>query len=250
MTILVCGSSYTSGDGLEDKSLSWPNIFQNLCGESVVNKATDGGSVDYVYYTTIKEVSCHNYSGVVITWPPLGRKLLVRRENNFLINGNPTFTNTLYGNTKEFRNYLTLLYKYWSNELYDVKFTLQKILLLQNFLKNKKCKYVFINTNPYFLELWSNLSTLPAPTKDNLLSAFHLMNDLQILDEENEIRSYINQLDFNCYHDPISYNLTEDCTRQGLLDLSTQHPSIEGHQYIANLIWKLWNNQLCLSDHR
>jgi hypothetical protein len=241
MNTLICGSSYTSGDGLKDRSLAWPSIFQNLSGQTVINTAVDGGSVDYVFYSVIKEVSTHGYKNVIVTWPPLGRKLMVRRENNFLINGTPTFTNALYGNNKEFRNYLKLLYKYWSNELYDLKFTLQKILLLQNFLKNKKCEYLFVNTTSYYLNAWMDLSILPAATKNVLLSAFDLMNDSQILEEECEINSYVDQLDFTCYHDPIGYNLAEDCTHKGLIDLTTQHPSIEGHQYIANLIWKLWN---------
>jgi len=240
MTVLICGSSYTSGDGLPDRSLAWPYIFKNLINENVVNTAVDGGSVDYVCYTVMKEVSVHNYKNVIITWPPLGRKLLVRRENNFLINGNPRFTNTIYGNTKEFKQYLNLLYKYWSNELYDVKFTLQKILSLQNFLENRKCKYVFVNTNSYNLEKWLRLSTLPAISKDQLLSAFESMNDSQILDEENEIKSYVNQLNHNCYYDLINYNLTDDCIDKSLLDLDNRHPTVDGHRYIANLIYKLW----------
>ena len=210
MKILVCGSSYTSGDGLTDRNLAWPFVFQNLCGHQVINTAVDGASIDYVCYTVVKEVSTHNYKNVIITWPPLGRKLFVRRENNFLINGNPTFYNTLYGSAKEFKVFLNLYYKYWSNELYDLKFTLQKILLIQNFLENKNCKYIFLNTNPYELDCWTTLSTLSSKNKNNMLSAFDCMNDEQILAEENEIKSYVNQLSYN-YFNPFNYNLTDDC---------------------------------------
>lgn len=244
MTILICGSSYTSGDGLEDRNLAWPFLFQNLSGDQVINTAVDGGSVDYVCYTVIKEVSTHNHKNVIITWPPMGRKLLVRRENNFLINGNPTFHNTLYGNTKEFKEFLNLYYKYWSNELYDLKFILQKILLVQNFLENRNCKYAFLNTNSYDLEYWTALSTLPSAIKDRMLSAFDCMNDKQILDEENEINSYVTQLSDN-YYNPISYSLTKDCYDKNLIDSTTRHPSAIGHQYIAKLIWQIWNKNAC-----
>jgi len=241
MTILICGSSYTSGVGLEDCNLVWPLIFQNLSGYQVINTAVAGSSVDHVCYTVVKEVSAHNYKNVIITWPPLGRNLMVRNENNFLVNGNPTFHHTLYGNTKEFKEFLKLFYKYWSNELYDIKFTLQKILLVQNFLENKNCKYVFLNTNSYGLEYWTSLSTLPAEIKNNMLSAFNCMNDSQILDEENEIKNYVNQLS-QSYYNPLSYNLENDCYNKNLIDSITKHPSASGHRYIAELIWQIWNN--------
>lgn len=238
--ILICGSSYTSGDGLQDRGLAWPYIFQELTGQSVVNTAVDGGSVDYVCYTVVKEISTCNYKNVIITWPPLGRKLLVRRENNFLINVNAMFGNALYGDSPEFKKFLRLLYKYWSNELYDVKFTLQKILLVQNFLENRKCKYLFVNTNPYNLNHWTTLSSLSGTFKNKLLSAFDQMTDLQIVDEENEIKSYITQLSSN-YYNPINFNLTNDCDSKNLIDLETHHPTVDGHKYIADLILQLWN---------
>ena len=238
--VLICGSSYTSGDGLLDRNDAWPNLFQQLSGMKSINTAVDGGSVDYVCYSVVKEVSVHNYKNVIITWPPLGRKLLVRRENNFLINGNPTFTNKLYGNSPEFKNFLNLFYKYWSNELYDLKFTLQKILLMQHFLESKNCKYMFINTNPYNLKYWTSLSTLPAIAKSRMLSTFELTNDEQILNDENEIKSYVDQLNLDRYYDPINYNLTSDCFSKNLIDPKTNHPSVEGHKYMTELIWGLW----------
>ena len=70
------------------------------------------------------------------------------------------------------------------------------------------------------------------------------MNDEQILDEENEIKSYVTQLSEN-YHNPISYNLTNDCYDKKLIDSTTTHPSAIGHQYIAKLIWQLWNKNAC-----
>jgi hypothetical protein len=77
-----------------------------------------------------------------------------------------------------------------------------------------------------------------------MLSAFDCMNDKQILDEENEINSYVTQLNAN-YYNPISYNLTKDCYDKNLIDSTTNHPSAIGHQYIAKLIWQLWNKNAC-----
>jgi hypothetical protein len=242
-SILICGSSCTSGDGLTDRSNAWPAVFEKLSKEKSINLAVDGGSVDYVFYTVIKEVSIHDYKNIIITWPPLGRTLLVRRENNFLINGTPMFTNSLYGDTPEFKKFLNMFYKYWTNELYDLKFTLQKIITMQNFLENRKCNYLFINTNHYNLELWASISTAQASIKDQMLSAFDLMNDEQILNEEAEIKSYIDQLNLEYYYDPVNYNLMDDCYDKNLIDPVTNHPTVDGHVYLAQMIWQLWNNK-------
>jgi hypothetical protein len=239
MTFLICGSSFTSGCGLDDRSQAWPFIFQNLCNQPVVNTAIDGGSVDYVIYNVIKDVSVRNYKNVIITWPPLGRTLLVRRENNYLINANPMFHHALYQNSEELTQFLKLFYKHWTNELYDLKFTLQKIVLLQNFLKSKGCQYLFINTNSYRLDAWLMLSRLSSDQKYNFLDAFDSMDDDCILFEEQEIKSYFDQLDFDHYYDPVNYNLMHDCCIKMLVD-HTEHPTVDGHKYLANLIWNLW----------
>lgn len=241
--ILICGSSYTSGGALEDRNNAWPKVFEKLSNKKSINLAVDGGSVDYVFYTVLKEISMHNYKNVIITWPPLDRTLLVRRENNFLINGTPTFTNSLYGDTPEFKKFLNLFYKYWTNELYDLKFTLQKIVTIQNFLENKKCNYLFVNTNHYNLGLWGSISTAEVVIKKQLLSAFDLMNNEQISNEQDEINSYINQLNLEHYHDPVNYNLEDDCRGKNLLDSKSKHPTIDGHIYLAKFIWQLWNGR-------
>ena len=241
MTILICGASHTSGAGLDDRTRAWPMVFEKLSGQPVVSSAIDGASIDYVFYDAVKQVSTHNYSNVIVAWPPLGRTLMVRNENNFLVSGSPMFDHVLYGHNREFKNFLNLYYKHWSNELYDLKFALQKILALQSFLKIRNCQYLFINSDPYELASWLNLASLPASDKSRLLSAFDSMDDAQILAEQDEIKSYVNQLDTNHYHDPVNYNFRDDCYNYDLMDIKTGHPSPVGHDHLANLIWHLWS---------
>lgn len=243
MTILICGASYTAGAGLADRGQAWPYVFQQLSGQAVVSSAIDGASIDHVFYTAIKEVSVHNYTDVIVAWPPLGRTLVVRNENNFLVDGSPMFDHKLYGDTREFKTFLNLYYKHWSNELYDLKFSLQKILLLQSFLKNRNCCYMFINSDPYDLADWLQLNNLSANDKSRLLSAFDSMNDDQIVAEQEEIKSYIDQLDLDHYHDPINYNFRDDCYNRNLMDPKTKHPGPAGHEHLAKLIWQLWSQQ-------
>ena len=138
---------------------------------------------------------------------------------------------------------MNLFYKYWTNEIYDLKFTLQKIITMQNFLENRKCNYLFINTNHYNLGMWASISTAQANIKDQVLSAFDLMNDEQILNEETEIKSYIDQLNLEYYYDPVNYNLMDDCYDKNLIDPESNHPTVDGHIYLSKMIWQLWNNK-------
>lgn len=241
MSFLINGSSYTSGDGLKDRSLAWPYLFGNLINDDVTNAATDGASFDKVLYLTLKDLTVNsNYKNVIITLPPLTRVMMVRRENNFLIDGNVNYLHTLYKNDRSYVDYLSLYYKHWTNDLFEIKLVLQKILLLQNFLKSNNFNYLFINTKPYNLQNWLNLSVLPSTKKSEMLCAFDLMNDDAIKSEQVEITTYYNLLDKTRYFDPISYNLTTDCVRLGLIDPDTQHPSEIGHRHIANTIYKIW----------
>ena len=241
MSILIGGASFTSGFGLDSPTDSWPTVLSSLINQPITNTAETGASVDYVIYTIIKQLSNSNYKGVIIAWPPLGRTLLVRRENNFLVNGNPTFTHSLYGNSKEYKEYLKYFYKYWINDLFDLKFTLQKIITLQSYLKINNYKYLFINSDSYHLDTWLSLSTLSFKLKQDYLDAFNCMNDEQILSEELEINELFNQLDLSNYHRPTEFNLANMCTQSNLIDSNTEHPTIEGHKQIAKFIVDLWN---------
>jgi hypothetical protein len=242
MTLYVCGASFCTGQGLTDPANNWTNFLSHILNDNLVNSAINGGGFDYVTYKSTRDILINSYDKVIIMWPPLNRPLMVRRENNFLINGNSTMTNALYGQSKEFKNYLNLYYKYWINYLYDLKFSLQQMLSLQNVLKNKNIKYLFINTNNLNLSQWSQLSHLSAADKNMFLDAFDQMNNDQILDEEREINTYLQHLDLGRYYKPFTYNIYDDCVVNNLLDFSTMHPTEDGHRYIANNLYNIWNN--------
>ena len=242
MTLYVCGASFCTGEGLAKPENNWTTFLSRTFNDSLVNTSASGAGVSYITYNSIKDILQNSYNKVIIVWPPLNRPLMVRRENNFLINGNSSMTNTLYGQSKEFKNYLTLYYKYWINDLYDLKFSLQQMLSLQNVLKNKCIDYLFINTNNLNLSQWSRLSQLSATDKDMFLDAFDQMNDDQILDEEREINTYLQQFDQERYYKPFTYNIYDDCMNRKLIDPKTNHPTEDGHQYIANNLYRIWNH--------
>ena len=246
MTFLINGSSYSTGYGLADgEQHAWPTVFGKLTNSSVLNIAMDGNSVDYLIYSTIKNVCLHDYKKVIIQWGPLNRTLLIRQENNYQINTGPSNNHFytegyLYTDTPEFKNYLRLHYKHWSNYLYNLKFSLQKVILLQEFLKSRNCQYLFFNGASWSLDKWLTLSTQEYAVKKKLLAAIDNMDDLQILDEEKEINNLYNQIDQTYYYDPINFNLTEWCLDSGYV--TDKHPTIVGQQEIAKFILSLWQN--------
>lgn len=242
MTLYVCGSSFCTGDGLANPQNNWTTFLSRTFNDTLVNAATNGAGFSYVTYNSIKNILQNSYSKVIIMWPPLNRPLMVRREKNFLVNGNSAMDNALYGQSKEFKNYLSLHYKYWINDLYDLKFSLQQIISLQNVLKNKNINYLFINCANLNLSQWSRLSQLSATEKNIFLDAFNQMNDDQILDEEREINTYLQQLDQKRYYEPIAYNINDDCMKRGLIDPKNKHPTEDGHRYIANNLYNIWNH--------
>jgi hypothetical protein len=240
MSFLICGASFTFGDGLDNPiEQAWPAVFSKKINQPVVNIATIGASVDYVIYRTMQELN--KPYDVIVAWPSLLRTLMVRRENNFLINGNATFANDMYGNTKEFKDYLSYHYKYWTNELFDLKNTLQKIVLFQSYLSSKKCKYLFINSDPYNLTDWLQLSSLSYEKKQKYLDAFEVMDDQQIQKEELEINELYKQLNLQYYYQPTTFNLTDACQSQNLIDYRTKHPTVAGQEYLAETVFNIWS---------
>jgi hypothetical protein len=242
MSILINGASNTSGDGLENPSeQSWPTVLSELLNQPVSNLALNGAGIDYVIHTTLVELSRQKFNGVIIAWPPLFRPLLCRRETNCLVNGNVNFSQYVYGDTQEYREYCKNYFKYWTNELAELKFTLQKIILLQSYLKCNNYKYLFVNSDSYYLQNWLSLSRLNHETKQKYLDAFKQMNDQQILNEELIINNFYDQLDLSRYYQPIEFSITDECKSKNLFDQETLHPNSEGHIHIAKLIASLWN---------
>jgi len=248
MTFFINGSSYTHGDGLAQPAQdSWPVLFGQKLNSPIVNLSRSGASTEYIVYSTVKELSLNAYKKVIITWPALGRLMLVRRENGYFLHTGPGLYRFytggyIYADSAEFKDYVKLHYKYWFNRLHDLKQSLQQIVLLQEYLKNRECQYLFFNTNPYNLDKWLQLSTLDYRDKRQLVDGFDDLDDGQIAAEEMEIQSLYQQLDIKYYHDPINFNLIDWCSKLQYRDTTTGHPTITGHLHIAEYIMDLWKN--------
>jgi hypothetical protein len=146
--IYVDGSSFTYGADLTDPSTqSWPACLSNILSTEVVNSAMPGKGNEHMIFDTINFCVENQPSLVIIGFATASRKFFVRRETNFPIDIGFANSNSIYQGHKELQQFQNLLFKYWSNHLYDCWKFLQSILYLQAFLKQREIRYLMLNTS-------------------------------------------------------------------------------------------------------
>ncbi len=234
MKLYFNGCSHTWGDDLADPARqAWPALISARLGCDFLNNSVSGGTNDRIMYQTIKHAD--QFDKFYIAWTYTTRFTRYRPDNNFEINFNPSFKNTLYEKNSEFVDYATLHYKYWYNELYSFKIWLQNIILLQRYLDSVKKPYVMINASHNQIGQW----TKGWPSFKNSVKSmlcFDQMNDHRLFQEHQEIQNLLAQIDLNNYVGWEDWCIT---------DLSsvycvgaTGHLLNDGHRAIADYILK------------
>lgn len=236
--LYVDGASNVYGDDLDDRSLAWPFVLGRALNLPVHNVAVRGKSNQHILFDLINGCVVNKPTFVIIGWQSVVRKMIVRRENNYIVDMSINGSNSVYDNRSEFKKYQQLTYKQWSNFLYDAWNFLQIVICAQNFLKSQNIPYLMFNDvdQKDILSLLT-ISSADAIVKDYILDAFEQMDDNAIEDVEKLINSLYNTIDHNSYYD-FSW-----CT-QKLVKLKS-HPNPEQHQTIANFIKDLVTKSLC-----
>jgi hypothetical protein len=224
--IYIDGGSNTYGEELPDRlTQAWPFLLQTHVGLPVVNQALQGKSNQHIMFDLVNFCSIHRPKLVVLGWVNVSRKMFVRRENNYVVDLTASSSNSTYKNSKELTQFQNLLYRYWSNYLYDMWQFLQTVVVAQSFLKSHNIPYLMFNDVPQHdvLRLLT-ISSQSATIKNHLLDAFDQMNDDQILQIEKHINSTFAMIDQANYHD-FSWHFGK------LVDLEdgTKHPTAEDH---------------------
>lgn len=231
--IYIDGGSNTSGDELDSPEIeSWPAIFSKLSGKEVINGAVNGKSNDRIIFDTINEcLKEHKPEMVIIAFAPIIRKFYVRRENNFPIDISVSASNSVYHSHKELKQFQSLLFKYWSNILYDSLKFLQSIVMLQSFLKQQNIPYFLINADDQSdITKLCSISNADVSVKMELLDAFDEMDDETIISFEQLIQRLYNNIDHKMFHKFEWYF-------QKLVSFKS-HPTKEQHVIIADYIYK------------
>lgn len=231
--IYVDGGSNTYGDELEDRlTQAWPAQLSKMLNKEVLNNSIRGKSYQHMIFDTINFCIQSKPEMVIIAFGPIGRKLFVRRENNFYVDMSVTGSNSIYYGFSEEKKFRELLFKYWSNTLHDSWVFMQQVCMLQDFLNARNVKYLLINDNnnehiTKLVEISSQHSTI----KEELLDAFDQMSDEQILEIENSLKKLYNQIDHTHYYD-FNWHFKK-------LSWFEYHPSAEQQTGIANFIFNI-----------
>lgn len=227
--IYIDSGSNTYGDELHDRvNQAWPFLLQKQLNVSVVNNALQGKSNQHILFDLVNFCVVNQPKVVVIGWVNVSRKMFVRRENNYIVDITAFSSNSVYKNSKELKQFQSLLYKYWSNYLYDLWQFLQTVLIAQSFLKAHNIPYLMFNdSNQEAIAHLLTISSQPVKIKEYLLDAFVQMNDDQILEIEKNINSMFNSIDQTNFYDFFWHlgNIVK-------LDNNTRHPSAVDHQTI------------------
>lgn len=233
MRIYACGCSFTYGDELKNPNKSaWPAKLAEKLSASFNNNAVSGGTNSRTVYQTIKNTQ-ENYDLYLIAWTTYSRFTFYKSDNNFETNFNPNLIHSLYGNEKFYYDWGINLYKYWYNDLFAFKLWLQQIIQLQQILKDKK--YLMLNTMENNLSKWLSPKESFINSIKELIN-FSSMNDEQIIDEYEEIQYYISLVDFSKFYRWDEFYIGQLTTQFPIG--GNGHILEEGHEYLANLIYK------------
>jgi hypothetical protein len=233
--IYVDGASFTYGDELTNPvTQAWPARLASILDTKVINNANVGKSNEHMIFDTINFCISQPPKLAIVAFGPVSRKFFVRRENNFPVDIAVYSSNSMYQQHKELQQFQNLLFKYWSNHLYDCWKFLQSIICLESFFKQQGIRYMLLNTvSQQSLTDLLTISTQPSTIKDQLLDAFAEMNNDQIVMVEQQLQNLYTSIDHKNF-----YNF--DWHFKQLVDFEG-HPTAEQHQEIAKFVSTIIN---------
>ena len=238
MKLYFNGCSHTWGDDLvSPQTQSWSSLVAKNLNCKFVNDSVSGGTNDRIMYRTIKNIRDHDK--FYIAWTYTTRFTRYRSDNNHDVNFNPQLKNSLYGNSREFKDYGQLHYAVWYNELYAFKIWLQNIILLQRFFQSENKPYVMVNATHNNIDKWTAAWQDFNSSVQSLL-CFDLMNDDQLYAEHCEIQQLVEQIDLEHFLGWNTWWIT-DLNKTYSVG-STGHLLDQGHQAVADYILKYDTN--------
>ena len=230
--LYVDGASNVYGDDLEDRNLAWPFLLSQKLDIPINNVAQRGKSNQHMLFDLINNCITNKPKFVVLAWQPVIRKMVVRRENNCVIDMSVNSIIEDYDKDRDFKKYQELTYKYWSNFLYDAWNFLQIIICAQNFLKTHNIPYLMFNdTDQTDILHLLTISSADVKIKNRILDAFDCLDDSEIKKIEYSISSLYHNIDHDRYYDFSWYT-------HKLVNFYT-HPNAEQHRIIANFVENL-----------
>jgi hypothetical protein len=143
MRILTFGDSFTYGDELDNLSDAWPYVLGKLSNCPVKNLGKSAVSNDYIVRNVIDHATSNDL--VILAWTHYARVEFADERGIYDIW--PGCQNRMFNHPDvSYRKELIDYYSRYNNEKYSYSNYLDKIILLQSFLKFNNIKYVMLDT--------------------------------------------------------------------------------------------------------
>jgi len=206
MKLYFNGCSFTYGNELKDpQKNSWPVLVASSINADFTNDSVNGGTNDRIMYKTI--LNFRHYDYFFIAWTYYERFTEYNPIDNFEINFNSAlnmdpslhYSDDLKLNRWKYQEYGKLFYKYWFNELYELKKWLQQIILLQAFFQGHDKKYLMLNTANNNLNSWLQPKDKFIESTRHLLKFFDRMDDDQLMLEHQQIQDLCSIIDTEAF---------------------------------------------------
>jgi len=249
MKLYFNGCSFTHGEELDNPQKdSWPSLVSANLKFDFLNDAVSGGTNDRTMYKTIQNINRYDY--FVIAWTFYARFTEYNPVDNFEINFNPGlvmdpsfhYSDDLKINYAKFKDYGTLYYKHWYNELFEFKKWLQQIILLQSFFKLKNKSFLMINTSQNNLPVFLQHQEKFISATRHLLDFFDYLNDEQILNECTQIQELNSMIDTSTFIGWNKYSMAELST--GCKVGPNGHFLEDGHIKVADKVIECYNKTI------
>jgi hypothetical protein len=238
LKIFVCGDSFTYGEELDNREISaWPYLLAGSLSAELVDTSQKASSNQRIVYQTTKNFF-KDFDLYLIAWSEYARFTFYKSDNNYEMAFTPQLADEVYYNHAYYRDWGNTLYKHWFNELFGFKLWLQQIIQVQSLLDGKN--YLMINTFPNNLDCWLSDKYVFIEKVKHLIN-FDCMNDEQIMEEYDEIQSYMSQIDTSKFYGWGDFYITKLC--QSFKIGNGGHILEDGHKHLSELILETINNQ-------
>ena len=142
MRLLAVGDSFTYGEELTDRSVSWPCLLADRLGYELTNLALPAKGNDYMVRTVIE--NANEYDLIVVAWSHFAR--LEFADEHGIYDIWPGNAGNLFTNELSYRKDILSYINRHHDDQYSYSRYLINIILLQNYFKQNNKKYIMLTS--------------------------------------------------------------------------------------------------------
>jgi lysophospholipase L1-like esterase len=141
MRLLTVGDSFTYGEELADRSLAWPHVLADKLKYTVINHGEPAVSNDHILRKVLEEIDNHDM--IIIAWTHFARIEIA--DSCGIYDIWPGCSSSMFNDEMNYRKELIEYYTRHHDDEYLYNRYLDKILLMQHYLKSNNKKYIMLD---------------------------------------------------------------------------------------------------------